>query len=636
MNQLSPRLMIALIFCAASFSLLAQSDFKIGQKLFKEAQYEQAAPYFAKHVESNPGDYETAAKLALCYKNSAKDEQALNVYAKLCKNEGLDPEIYFSYADLLKTKTQFEEARTFFAKYSVKNEAIARYFMQSCDYAIAELSKPSNCDLAQVDNDAPLSLNGNEISLKSPNSKQVIAASLIANPNSVPSNFSQVLSMEALGQGNATFDESNKTVIYSKMSQSNLKTVLNQKSGLHIFISKIQSNGTWAEGEAFPYLDSKYSHGFPFLTQDGQTLYFSSNQPGGYGGFDIYKSEKDNTGQWSAPENLGSLVNTPGNEVSPSYTNSSLYFSSDWHKGFGGLDVFRINRRGEIWSNVENIGNCVNSAKDEYYFSIDREGNSYFNSNRENKTNTEGIYKTTRIKISNFSSEAPIETKGISEKSILVNNKAQKLDLYSEYKNEIYDDPAVVEKPNGQQEKVYFIQITALSNFNETMYSRFNKFASYGNIYRVESDGVSKIRIGIFQTLNEALEQLRIVKKNGVKDAFIIGDIMDNNRVQLIISANTSAQSKVTEIQDTEDPNSVIYKVRVAEFKAPDWFDSAKISDLGKIEHWTKSGWTIIMLGNFKTPAEAKVAVSQLKSRGFNEAYICTEQDGKIYKYNEN
>ena len=70
----------------------------------------------------------------------------------------------------------------------------------------------------------------------------------------------------------------------------------------------------------------------------------------------------------------------------------------------------------------------------------------------------------------------------------------------------------------------------------------------------------------------------------------------------------------------------------MAEFKAPDWFDASKVNDLGRIEHWTKSGITIIILGAFNEN-DARETLNKIKSRGFKDAYIVKEEDGKLYRH---
>ncbi|MCC6754396.1 MAG: SPOR domain-containing protein [Saprospiraceae bacterium] len=214
------------------------------------------------------------------------------------------------------------------------------------------------------------------------------------------------------------------------------------------------------------------------------------------------------------------------------------------------------------------------------------------------------------------------------------------------------------ETANAGQDKAYFIQITSLSKYNSRMDDRFTKWASYGNVYKFRIGDLVKIRIGPFSDLNEAVSVLNSIKRNGMPDAFIVSDTADPERASLI--ATTSRPQQATAgpnaepssapsadpappaakpappAQEDKEPAAPAeegkFKVRVTEYKAPDWFDVTKISDLGTIEHWTKSGKTIIVLGAYLTEGAAKEVLSKLRSRGFKEAYLVVEENGKLYK----
>ncbi|MBL7105103.1 MAG: OmpA family protein [Bacteroidales bacterium] len=124
----------------------------------------------------------------------------------------------------------------------------------------------------------------------------------------------------------------------------------------------------------------------PSITSDGKTLYFVSDREGGYGGYDIYRTHKDNKDEWSIPVNLGTVINTRGNEKSPFiHTDSqTLYFSSDGLMGLGGYDIFysKFKENGS-WSEPENIGYPINSYDDDVGFFVSTDGHyGYFASNK--------------------------------------------------------------------------------------------------------------------------------------------------------------------------------------------------------------------------------------------------------------
>jgi outer membrane protein OmpA-like peptidoglycan-associated protein/tetratricopeptide (TPR) repeat protein len=123
----------------------------------------------------------------------------------------------------------------------------------------------------------------------------------------------------------------------------------------------------------------------PSISPDGGTLYFVSNRPGGYGGYDIWKSKLGTKG-WGAPENLGPTINTSYNEQSPFIhpDDSTLYFCSDGWPGMGGQDLFvsRLNKDGK-WMEPENLGYPINSNGNETGLSLTANGDyAFFSSNK--------------------------------------------------------------------------------------------------------------------------------------------------------------------------------------------------------------------------------------------------------------
>lgn len=132
-----------------------------------------------------------------------------------------------------------------------------------------------------------------------------------------------------------------------------------------------------------PFIQKEYSYMHPALSSDGKMLYFSSNQPGGFGGFDLYYSEREGAG-WSEPRNAGPKINTSGDEVFPYVVNNKLFFSSDRHDNMGGLDIFvsEILQKG-VFGKPQNLKSPINSKFDDFgIFVNDSITQGYFSSNR--------------------------------------------------------------------------------------------------------------------------------------------------------------------------------------------------------------------------------------------------------------
>lgn len=143
-------------------------------------------------------------------------------------------------------------------------------------------------------------------------------------------------------------------------------------------------------------ISSKSNESSPRLSPDGSTLYFVSDRKGGYGGTDIWYSERLAYGKWSEPFNAGNHINTSGDEESPFLLNDgvTMYFSSNGLQGYGMFDVFSTTMNDEgLWSIPENIGSIVNSPNDDLNYILDSEGKTgYYSSDKMEKGNQD-IYK---------------------------------------------------------------------------------------------------------------------------------------------------------------------------------------------------------------------------------------------------
>lgn len=124
------------------------------------------------------------------------------------------------------------------------------------------------------------------------------------------------------------------------------------------------------------------------ISNDGTKIFFASDRCGGYGSADIYMVEKNIFGEWAPPVNLGGIVNTPFTEYSPFFSQDgkTLYFSSDGHPGYGGLDIFKTVYEDGKWSVPVNLGKPLNTSKNDRYFTIGGSGEvGYFASDRGGK-----------------------------------------------------------------------------------------------------------------------------------------------------------------------------------------------------------------------------------------------------------
>ncbi|HXB41266.1 MAG TPA: OmpA family protein [Bacteroidia bacterium] len=132
------------------------------------------------------------------------------------------------------------------------------------------------------------------------------------------------------------------------------------------------------------------------ISRDERIIYFSSDRPGGFGGLDIYKSEKQANGNWSPAVNLGPVVNTKDDDDSPfiSEDGQTLYYSSKGLPGYGGYDLYRCILNGKEWGGPENLGKPFNTSGDDIHLTFGkREGTGYFSSSRAGGFGDMDIYE---------------------------------------------------------------------------------------------------------------------------------------------------------------------------------------------------------------------------------------------------
>jgi len=127
-------------------------------------------------------------------------------------------------------------------------------------------------------------------------------------------------------------------------------------------------------------INTKFYESHASVSADGKRLFFTSNREGGEGGLDIYMSEKETSGDWGTPVNLGPGINTPYNEDNPFITanDSALYFCSEGHNSIGGYDNFKSRRINNEWKKAENLGYPVNSTDDDKFFQPANNGMNAF------------------------------------------------------------------------------------------------------------------------------------------------------------------------------------------------------------------------------------------------------------------
>ncbi len=164
-----------------------------------------------------------------------------------------------------------------------------------------------------------------------------------------------------------------------------------KSKSVKIFKATIAENGEWKNLENLPFNSDGHDAGHPFISRDGERIYFVSDMPGTLGDKDIFYVEIKN-GYYGKPVNLGPTVNSPYKEYTPYIDGDLIYFSSNRKGGEGGLDVYVTKLDGSIPEPI-NLGTTINSKRDDFSFIINSEKlQGYFSSNREGGEGDDDIY----------------------------------------------------------------------------------------------------------------------------------------------------------------------------------------------------------------------------------------------------
>ena len=238
---------------------------------------------------------------------------------------------------------------------------------------------------------------------------------------------------ENINDGCITFTPDGKTMVFAKGNTGKRRG----SSDVDLYLSRFR-NGTWSEPTPLNINDSEAWDSSPAFSHDGRTLYFASNRKGrgrnmvGYGGTDIYSAVMDSRGRFSRVKNLGPEINTSGNELFPYVAeDAKLYFASDGHPGYGGLDIFVVARANGKTA-IENLGQPVNSTGDDFGIFLFRADRGFFTSNREGGKGDDNIYtfvnEDPNLKVVNYYLQGITYTPDSTGLKVLPNTRVSLLD----------------------------------------------------------------------------------------------------------------------------------------------------------------------------------------------------------------
>jgi tetratricopeptide (TPR) repeat protein len=416
------------------FALL-KSDDVLAESYVRQHDYKSALKLYQNSQRKNDSD-ERRSRIASCFYNIKNYRAAVDYFTPVYDRGLLSGVYLFEYAEALLSLGQHERAEACYKKLAAANPGneyllkkiwrlnnLQYLFEDSMHYAIKPININSTAseicpqpfreglvflsnrgtpgfidrkDAASHQSFYQVYLSRTEVD----SSSHINGAMVYATPVIFSGELRQVMNY-----GPVSFFNNFSECVFAR----NVFTEGKQLKTLQLFFGKLQDN-KWIITGKFPYNSSAYSLSDPAISENGKIVVFTADMSGGFGGKDLYRSELIN-GQWTKPENLGEIINTPYDECYPFLHKAELFFSSNGHAGLGGLDIFKTTLSDNGFSEPHNVGYPLNSGFDDFGITIDSlDFRGYLSSNRGHGEFDDNLYEF-EMDLQSY----PVEITGVAE-----------------------------------------------------------------------------------------------------------------------------------------------------------------------------------------------------------------------------
>lgn len=643
---------------------------KTADQLYTTGAYEEAANYYLEAYKQKNSRTDFLYRVANCYDKLRFYQKAANFYKEVKDHKDF-PMAPFEYARSLKQSGNYDEAITAFKSFLVNYKAsdhakyvkIVKTEIDGCELALSGNSSADERMIEHLSDNintmanevAPLPFNEDIVYFSSTmEGFSKIYRSQLQGGEWTKAVLPKFPEFKDLHVAHGSFTPDNSR-FYFTLCQNTEFDVIDAQCDIYVTVRTSEGWNTPRKLRDYVKLEGKTAtHPFVMHEGDMEILYFSSDRKGGQGGMDIWFMTRHIDSpeyDFTLPKNVGSNVNTYGDEVTPYYNAEEglLYYSSNGHASIGGFDVFKSLGSMSKFSRPQNLGTPINSSADDYYFMETKSGSGAFLSS--NRTFGNEKVSTDNDDIFYF---------GTPSKEIFASGN-----IYNKSNNSIIHDVQVILHEVKESGKKRLLQSIIANNgayqfsliperhfeievikegYASTRFKlntiAFDENKEYGQaVYLVKETMVTKVDAPVFEEASsmasiETEAQAAMIEPS--RPVVVNTPVAEPVSVVHTNSVDTYVNSFYKDMEvRTSAPklDGVYFKVQVstAEFfnESDPLFDSIRMLGQFHTEYIKQKGWTRILVSEFFSLREAKVVMEKARTAGFPEAFVVKYRNGR-------
>ncbi len=380
-----------------------------GDKFYQKRDYGNALKSYLEALKFDDTNAGINFKIGISYLHSEKKSKAVAFLEKVYSMKpDVDPDIDYHLAMAYQNNHQYAAASKHYAAFKVRNKKLSSVINQKikeCAIGDSLLRHPGKVEIHALGSGINSSFSDSSPIISSDGQTLIFTSNRASDDYKIKSG-TNLEDIFIVHRKNGQWSNPQKigTNLNTKfndaaisLSHDGRTLFLQYEEGQGDIYTSILETGIWTIPVPLNRFinNPHYRETAACISADGKKLYFSSNRPGGRGNFDLYVCELDTKGQWGRPSNLGSTINTKGDEDSP-YMHPdgvTLFFSSDGQPTMGGSDIFKSKLKDGKWTKPENLGYPINSSEQEGFFTLSADNKTgYYAAVREEGLGSMDIY----------------------------------------------------------------------------------------------------------------------------------------------------------------------------------------------------------------------------------------------------